>query len=366
MVADSPTQIDTFTVALLEPVNSGDATSPANDSERLLYRATSDTPLRLDCQGHALPGFAKSWEKDSTSRTWTLTLNDRVRSADGSPMTARDVAAWWNERLPVEGAMALQPAAALDDRRISVSLSGPQDSVPTMLADPAFSLAIDPTQRPSGVKFELEAGTDPRDALDRGADLVVTRDPALVDYMAGRTEFTTFPLPWSRTYVLVQPAAAQPIEAVRGEAERRSLARDAVSADARAAEPPFWWGEVAACPARLASGPTPGSSRVAYVRGDEVARGLAERIVALAGSGTRLSAAALEPADFAMLLQTGSDQAFVVALPRHTLTPCRESAAWPAGVRIQPLIDTRAHAIVRKGAPPLTVEWDGTVRVVPR
>jgi extracellular solute-binding protein (family 5) len=352
-------------VALLEPVNVGDATSPANDSERLLYRMTSDTPLRLDCQGHALPGLAKSWEKDPTGG-WTLTLNDRARHSDGSPMTAHDVAAVWNERLPVQGSMALQSAVALDDRRISVTLSGPQDSVPWILADPAFSLAIDSTQRPSGVKFERRAGTDPRDALDRGADLVVTRDPALVDYMAGRPEFTTFPLPWSRTYVLAQPAGAQPIEAGRGDAERRSLARDAVSADARAAEPPFWFREVAACPARLAFGPTPGSSRVAYTRGDEVARGLAERIVALAGSGTRLSAAALEPADFATLLRTGSDQAYVVALPRHTLAPCRESAAWPAGARIQPLIDTRAHAIVRKGAPPLAVEWDGTVRVVPR
>jgi hypothetical protein len=352
-------------VALLEPVNVGDAMSPANDSERLLYRMTSDTPLRLDCQGHALPGLATSWEKDSTE-SWTLTLNDRARRFDGSPMTAHDVAAAWNERLLVQGSMALRPAVALDDRRISVTLSGPQDSVPRILADPAFSLAIDSTQRLPGLRFEQSAGTDPRDALDRGADLVVTRDPALVDYMAGRPEFTTFPLPWSRTYVLAQPAGAQPIEAVRGDAERHTLARDAVSADARAAEPPFWWSEMAACPVRLASGPTPGSSRVAYIRGDEVARGLAERIVALAGSGTRLSAAALEPTDFATLLRTGSEPAYVVALPRQTLAPCRESAAWPAGTRIQPLIDTRAHAIVRKGVPPLAVEWDGTIRVVPR
>jgi hypothetical protein len=35
----------------------------------------------------------------------------------------------------------------------------------------------------------------------------------------------------------------------------------------------------------------------------------------------------------------------------------------PPGVRSLPLIDTRAYAIVRKGVPPLTVEWDGTLRV---
>ena len=353
-------------MSLLDPVDRDHALAPTNDSERLFYRMTLDTPLRLDCEGHALPGLAKSWVKDSTGQAWTLTLKDDARRYDGSVMTAHDVAAAWNERLPVEGAMALQAAVALDDRRISVRLGRPQDSVPTMLADPAFSLAIDPGQRPTGVKFEPQPGIDPRDALDRGTDLMVTRDPTLVDYVARRPEFSAFPLPWSRTYVLVQPAAARPIDMVRGDAERRSLARDAVSADARAAEPPFWWNEVGACPATLAAGPIPGASRIAYVRGDEVARGLAERIVALAGSGTGLRAAALEPAEFAAALRAGSDPAFVVALPRHSLAPCRDASKWPAGARLLPLIDTRAYAIVRKGAPPLSVDWDGTVRVVER
>jgi hypothetical protein len=365
-VAPSADRLDNLTVALLDSVDRDHALRPANDSELLLYRMTFDTPLRLDCQGRALPGLAKSWEKDSTGQVWTLTLKDDARRYDGLPMTAHDVAAAWNARMPVAGSMALQSAVALDGRRISVTLGGPQDSVPIMLADPAFSLAIDPAQRPPGVRFELQAGKDPRDALDRGADLLVTRDPALVDYVAGRPEFSALPLAWSRTYVLVQPAAARPIDMVRGDAERRSLASDAVSADARAAEPPFWWNEVAGCPNTLAAGPIPGSSRIAYIRGDEVAQGLAERIVALAGPGTGLRAAALERAEFAGALRAGSDPAFVVAVPRRTLAPCRESAAWPGGARIQPLIDTRAYAIVRKGAPPLSVEWDGTVRVVER
>jgi hypothetical protein len=92
-----------------------------------------------------------------------------------------------------------------------------------------------------------------------------------------------------------------------------------------------------------------------------VARGLAERIVALA-SGLRT--AALEPAEFAASVTNGLDRAYVMALPRQTLTPCRDSAGWPGGATIQPLIDTRAHAIVRRGSPPLTVDWDGTVRVL--
>jgi hypothetical protein len=354
-------------VPLLDPVDRDHALSPTNDTELLLYRMTLDTPLRLDCQGQALPGLASSWERDSTGRVWTLTLKDEARRYyPNSPMTAHDVVAAWNERKAVEGSLALQSAVALDDRRIAVTLSRPQDSVPKILADPAFAMAIDPAQRPRGVKFEILTGMDPRDALDRGGDLVVTRDPALVEYVAARPEFAAFALPWSRTYVLLQPASAEPLDMESGDADRRSLARDAVSADARAAEPPFWGNELAACATGMASGPTSTSSRVVYIRGDEVARGLAERIVALAGSGNGLRAAALEPTDFATMLGTGSDRAYVIALPRHTLAPCRESAVWPAGARIQPLIDTRAYAIVRRGAPPLTVEWDGTVRVVPR
>jgi hypothetical protein len=345
-------------VPLLDPVDRDHALSPANDTELLLYRMTLDTPLRLDCQGQALPGLASSWERDSTGRVWTLTLN--------SPMTAHDVVAAWNERKAVEGSLALQSAVALDDRRIAVTLSRPQDSVPKILADPAFAMAIDPAQRPRGVKFEIQTGSDPRDALERGGDLVVTRDPALVEYVAARPEFAAFALPWSRTYVLLQPASAEPLKMESGDADRRSLARDAVSADARAAEPPFWGNEVAACPTGMASGSTSTASRVVYIRGDEVARGLAERIVALAGSGDGVRAAALEPADFARALRTGSDRAYIVALPRHTLAPCRDASMWPPGARLLPLIDTRAYAIVRKGAPPLTVDWDGTVRLVER
>ncbi|HZA97433.1 MAG TPA: hypothetical protein VE399_01560, partial [Gemmatimonadales bacterium] len=206
---------------------------------------------------------------------------------------------------------------------------------------------------------------DPRDALDRGADLIVTREPALLEYAAGRPEFTVHPLPWNRTYILVQPASAAPLTAVATEPERQSLARDAVHAEARGAEPPFWWID-SSCPALQTSAPPAPTTtnRIVYVRGDEVARGLADRLVALAGSGEGLRAAGLDAAQLALALDEGSERAYVVSLPRHPLQPCRELAEFPAGARIRPLIDSRANAIVRKGAPPLTVDWDGTIRVV--
>jgi len=59
------------------------------------------------------------------------------------------------------------------------------------------------------------------------------------------------------------------------------------------------------------------------------------------------------------------EAAYVVSQPRAPLIPCAEPVPWPADVTVVPLIDTRQHAILRRGAPPVTVDWDGTVRLVP-
>jgi hypothetical protein len=36
--------------------------------------------------------------------------------------------------------------------------------------------------------------------------------------------------------------------------------------------------------------------------------------------------------------------------------------SWPAEAAVVPLIDVRAHVIVRPGTPPLTVEGDAAIR----
>jgi hypothetical protein len=146
---------------------------------------------------------------------------------------------------------------------------------------------------------------------------------------------------------------------------RNTLAKDAVWAGARAAEPPYWWSDHTACRATSTSSLHPGnaSSRVVYRKDDHVARGLAERIVALAPAGTGLRAVGLDTAELAAAVRGDTERAYVLGLPRQSLTPCRDASMWPEGARLLPLIDTRAYAIVRKGAPPLTVDWDGTIRV---
>jgi hypothetical protein len=293
-------------------------------------------------------------------------LSDPVASA---------VVTTWLERQPHVQALGIDSVSALDDHTLLVSLRSTQDSAPRLFADPLLSVEhpisgsrvqqrrmVVPGQPP--VEFQLSPSSDPRDALDGGIDLLVTRDPAVAAYAAGRSEFASFALPWSRTYLLLQPAGADPVAGVSGvDSVPPSLVRDVVRAEARPAQPPFWWSGTDACPGDAPSVvPSPKLPRIVYSRTDDVARSIAERIVALA-TGTRLTALGLGNDEFALAFQTQGDVGYVIALPSQVAAPCYRSLAMPRGARIQPLIDTRARAIVRRGTPPLTVDWDGTVEI---
>jgi hypothetical protein len=220
-----------------------------------------------------------------------------------------------------------------------------------------------PTATP--VEFRVEPGSNPRDALDKDADVLISRDPSVVNYASSRREFKTVRLPWSRTYILLQPSRNEaPQVVITEQSLGESLAQDAVTADARPPEPPFWWENVT-CPSRPITAPKePGSSRIVYRAGDPVAQGLAERIVALTGSAAPASAAALPAAELASSVRRGVEWAYVLAVPTRTLAPCRESSGWPAKASIHPLIETRASAIIRRGSPTMVVDWDATVRLL--
>ena len=377
-MVDPDSRLDTVTVALLEPVELrglDDPRSPVNDSERILFRNLSQNLVNLDCQQELRPGLADSWTADSGGRVWTFTLRDGSSSQPGRLVSANQIAT----RLtgPAGKALGIDSAVVLDQRHLRVILRQ-RDSSPSVLADPSMAVStatawagvdtdgnISIPAKVGGwiVDFRVQPNADARDALDQGADVVVTRDPALIEYARGQSDFSTFPLPWSRTYVLLQSAGSDPLEIGLSASERQSLAEDAVRADARVAQPPFWWSELAECPVSAIPGTSVTSSRVVYAQGDEVARELAERLVALAKPGTGLRTEAVRLAEFIDLLQSGAERAYVVAVSHRTLARCRDATTLPAGPRMEPLIDTRAYVIVRKGAPALSVDWDGTLRI---
>ncbi|MGH7676798.1 MAG: ABC transporter substrate-binding protein [Gemmatimonadales bacterium] len=415
--ADSARLLDTVVVALDRLPDPAHAPRPRTESERLVFRHLYEPLIRVDCAGRAWPGLATSWVAADNGRRWTLTLRDGARFWDGTPVNARDVLASWAAGgsagpAPWGGPLA-EAVTIIDERTLEVRFVGAWDAVPVPLADPGLAVHQPAatsswpwgtgawrTEQSSGalvaapafggtlpvLRFRVTGG-DARDALDDGADLLLTRDPAAVAYATRRPELASLPLPWDRTYVLLQPwrarAATGPVDLpddVRADLE------DAVREEARPATRPFWWDDVGACSDGAAPpGETapPDGDRMAYSAEDRTARDLTGRLVARATTwtqaregvprgGPRLVSAGLTPAEFARVLRAGTEGTFVLALPRTVLDPCaavRElvgRAPWLAAAPGGParamaaLVDTRPSVIVRRGVGRMTVDWDGT------
>lgn len=399
---------DTVTVALPGGIDPAHAPLAQTDAERVLFRALYQPLIRVDCAGRAWPGVAEAWTPEEGGRRWTFVLRSDARFWDGEPLTAYDVLAAWTVAAadtmpplaPFDGPVT-QAVQVMSDRVVSIRLARPYATVPLAFGD--VGLAV--TKRPAGIRWPIGTGRywvnaaarevtaapafggglpvlafrggaerAARDLLDAGVDLLVTDDPAVLAYAAGRSDLTTAPLPWERTYVVVTgPVAPAPLVpggiATR---DREALARDAVRIDARAAAGPFWWDAGAGCPmpAPASLGPPRGgrgAARTVYPRGDPVARDLANRLVALSGGGA--VASGLSPDAFAAALREGAAAAYVLALPRRPLDSCLAlqaliaRAPWLEPRAVVPLVDVRRRVIARRGVGGLTADWDGTPRL---
>ena len=341
------------------------ATDRPEDSSAVAARQPQPL-VRLDCGGTPRPAAAASWTADSAHRAWTFVL---APSALG--VTAGAVASEWRIR-PLAATLLRQAGVSsvtpLDERRLVVTMDRSSDSVPTLFADPALSIRTDSLTE-TGTTFLLRRVVkgDLRDAIDGGADIVRSGDPAVVEYARSRPGLTVHPLPWSRTYLLLVPAGREGFDGlVPGDSAdfRTALARDAVRAEARGAEPSAWWDPAPTCPQTdLAadSRAEHATNVIAFPAGDEVARALAERVVALSDAP---GATTLAVPSWAMprLLHGGSARAYIVGVPLVPSAPCLDRSVWPPDVRVVPLIDTRLNAVVRRGVPPLTVDFDGRIR----
>ena len=284
------------------------------------------------------------------------------------------------------------------------------DVAGTWLAE-AFSPLV-----PSGllVEFRAAAGMDPRDVMELrpGADVLLTSDPRAVDFALARPGFRAEPLPWDRIYVLtVTRRASSPGEPrirtatlAPGEDFLESLALDAVRRTARAAQAPYWWDRWSGCapgvPHRSALDSVEDTgrretsalagARLVYQAGDETAADLAERLVALIDAPRRSAAVdglaeliwgsrdarpkataeALPPHEFIAAVRTGSEDAYVLDLPRTVLGACQALADLMAAdgllagldphlTRVLlPLVETREHVLIGVGAPSMSVDWD--------
>jgi hypothetical protein len=434
---------DTTRVAWIDEADDRDTPLTAEAGGAMARRHSYEGLTRVDCQGEVHGGLAESWNSADGGRRWELVLREDARFWDGTAVTAAHVEAGWERTVAPETARiaGIDSATAVGDRVLRVFFSGPRPQAPQLLAEAEFAVVGDMTSSrwPLGTGSYAIAATDPsagrvvaspaygrpgpaiefialsraeaRDRLDRGVDVMVTGDPAVIDYVGAASELADIPLPWDRSYVLVSTTRVQelrrdsPVGALSSDL-REAMARDAVRGEARGARPPAWWQDLRVC-GELADvlvglPPVPGGAyasseprRIVFALDDPVARDLAGRIVAIAGSrpstspeavmlaaaipglgsGGRVGVQGLEGLALAESLRDGDDFAYVLAVRRQPLDPCFEArrllsrVQWLAveGVELSqalvPLVETRKHVIVRRGTVGLVLDGEGTVRV---
>jgi hypothetical protein len=405
---------ESISVATTAPISPAHFPNPTNAAERFVFAQAYETLIGVDCEGRAYPGLARSWTVDATKTRVTLVLRDGARFWNGDPLGARDVFAAWQASAAASsdsGQLARRLADAttiVDDHTLTVSLPDtdslvlaepglavyrsatgsrwPLGSGPYRVAESATDVApgrlvLLPMASQTAPRLAIRSGPDARDAIDTGVDLLLNADPVAVRYAATRPDLAPVSVPWYRTYVLAvptrRPGIVSEVLASTGDSAagfRASLARDAVRAEARAAEQPTWWSGALDCVLKVPNSTSRGNERpwrIVYRADDHVSRELAERIVAL---GRRATATPLSSAEFARELRAGDDVAYIVALPRASLAPCQDLAAlvsaapWlgrggAIGDALVPLIDTREPPIVNRQRVSATVDWDGTLRI---
>jgi hypothetical protein len=414
VLSGSSDRPDTVRAALDEPITPDHAPAATNDSERLVFRQLYETLVRVDCTGAVRGGLASRWQAAEGGTRWTFELRPDARFWDGTPVDATALSASWrgDTTLPLENVHA---TAA---RTVVVTLEAPR--AVESFADPAWGVvkripespwpigtgavwlgdwtragadsmlrALPAPTAPDGtpvIELRTVVGIDPRDLLDGGASLLLTRDPTVQRYAAERADWRVVPLPWDRVYVLLSPARVSArITAQLDQADRLALARDAVRSEARGAAASAWWADRSCEPLPARVPAAPAGARVAFPRGDAVARDLAERLVARADDELTVLLGEVPPSvrttglDDAALraaLAGGGELAFVLPLPGAPADGCRAIAGLLARApwlsagdgsladAVVPLVETRSNLLLRAPAE-VRVDRDGGVHLTP-
>jgi hypothetical protein len=337
-------------------------------------------------------------------------------------VTAHDVRTSWTQDgngddLRQDVHRVLESVVAVNDRDLAITFVRPRADAPIALADQDLAIArriadspwplgthpgwtVGSTQQQGAtsvvtlshddvpsIRFLVAPG-DPRDLLDQNIDLLLTRDPAALDYAATLPQFQSVPLAWQRIHVLLTPGRSRPSPSLSSEM-RQVLAEDAVRGEARGAQEPFWWHDVQSCevsppPPRSLSSP---SSRIVYDANDGAGRDLAERLVGLVRTNSAAAMAFLDvflpdrprrtyqravglTGDaLAVALRRGADAAYVLPVDARPPEPCRDlqaltdAAPWLDAETIVALVDTRLQAIIRRGRSGITIDGDAGLHI---
>src|SRR5207249_9628113 len=184
-----------------------------------------------------------------------------------------------------------------------------------------------------------------RDALDAGADLLVTDDPATLEYARTLAGYTDLPLDWSRTYALLAPGRAK---ALARDLPLETL-QEAVRRDARPAEwsgnGHYWFSDLSPCgflPLRDTLRAAAQRRRIVYDQSDRSAADVAARLVGLGALGRGAVAAGVPASAFESSLRVGTNAAYVFEVRRRVYDVCRaalELPPWSSAATIELLLD---------------------------
>ena len=411
--------------ALAHAPDAAHAPVAANAAERFVFRQLYQTLVRVDCTGTVRPGLAESWSAEQNGRVWQFRLNSKALFWDDTPVSARAVVESWSANPGRTTSPAFANVSVLGEHDLRVELNAPAGE-PWVFAHPDLAVMrrLDPASWPAGsgalridtvatartirlvprtpiaglpgaIEFRVVPGVDARRALDARVDALVTADAATLDYARALPEYTVQPLAWNLTYVIAgrAPTAAPdsgrvPADALQG------LARAVVRAETRAAQRPFWWQD-AGCAIKSSTNESSVSSAAAsnaimYPRSDSIARGLAERLVALAWPASNAPAwlRALLPADYARAgapvaqgvdepalltaVQSGRALALVLSMPRLDGASCAAPALTSDQLALQlarrpdwqimALLDTRSFFVHRGGLGRTVLDGDNVIR----
>lgn len=437
-------------VGITDPVDPARAPLGGSDGEVLLFATLHPPLLRLDCGGSLGPGLVRAWRSPDSGLTWVLSVEAPGMGAAEVGRLGRSVAArlrhpeaWSGGEGPLSvewrppGEVVVGFAHPPADGAAVFALPGlvPLPEAPEAGAPRAggpgapngwgagFSglalerVPVQPRERGGMLRLHraeegstvahirVVPGGDPRDLVDEGAALVLTRDPVAVAWGRGRAGVRVVPLPPDRVHLLVLPRGG--VGALPA-GFREALTRDVIPGSSPG--DPRGWLPDAVCPApggAAAHGipsassafapaggvalPSPG--RIVVRADDPVARALAERVAALSGPGGDpafrmlgvpgekagavrdgpLRVEDLPPGAFESALWAGGEAAYILALPRGTAAPCRAReelgarVPWlQAGGTLLSLVETGLTALAREGAPRLEVDGTGRVRLLPR
>lgn len=346
-----------------------------------------ETLVTFDCTGRMAAGLATAWNMDNTGMRWTFRLRD------GAGVTTDAIAQHWRT-LDLRGVDTVRVVTA---HEIEFLLNEDSGDPRHMFASPEYAM---PSTIVNASKIVIQPvrnqDSDVRDLLDRGVDLVVTADPGAIEYAEQHPDFVARPLTWQQTYGLFLPPSDSLVsEESNGlpVAFLEALATEAIRRDARAHQ-----ADANACTiarhattvARdAASRATPHA--LVYLRQDPTARDLTERLVVLhtmggdalplklrkvLSSDAPATALTLEGVSRSALVdhvERGVKDIIIGSLPTLAMSACSTDLsssygdmadvlwqAWAAG-RFLPLVDTRAHLLVRKGVGPLHVDAFGQI-----